>query len=637
MRCLKFVSVNQLVTIKNLQIVLHVFPKLVNLQMDYIKLLPDNIANQIAAGEVVQRPASIVKELLENSIDAGATSIKLITKEGGILLVQIIDNGSGMSVTDARMCWERHATSKIRSADDLFKLKSFGFRGEALASIAAIAHVEMKTKRAEDEIGTLIKIEGSKVNEQSQTATPDGTTFSIRNLFYNVPARRNFLKSVPVEMRHIIDEFTRVAMPHFNIAMSLYHNDKEVFELKPTTLANRIAELMSKKNTNDFLSVFENHDLVLVNGFVGKPEVAKRTRGEQFLFVNNRFIKDAYLNHAIASAYDQLIAKDQFPMYALFLTIDPGRIDVNIHPTKTEIKFDDERAIYALVKSAVRKALGQYNSTPELEFADKNVFNPVGFLNKEVVHTQSPDVKTNKSYNPFAAEQQWKQVQTSQWHKLFDTSIDQKESIHTFISSSSEVSNNGLGLTQETIDFEVIQLSNGCLATNHNGHFYIIDQRAAHERILFEKYSENIVYRSATVQQLLFPRTIELSKTDYILAHDLLDDIKDLGFDVADFGTNCLIINGVPAETIKGSEKELLESLLENYKNNSGSFAGDKRKALALSLAQNEAILRTKHLEKEEQIELINQLFKCETPAIRPNGKPVFVEFTNQKITDLFL
>ena len=604
--------------------------------MDHIKLLPDNIANQIAAGEVVQRPASIVKELLENSIDAGATNIKLITKEGGILLVQIIDNGSGMSVTDARMCWERHATSKISSADDLFKLKSFGFRGEALASIAAIAHVEMKTKRTEDEIGTLIKIEGSKVNEQSQTATPNGTTFSIRNLFYNVPARRNFLKSVPVEMRHIIDEFTRVAMPHYNIAMGLYHNDKEVFELKPTSLDNRIAELISKKNTNDFLSVSENHDLVAVNGFVGKPEIAKRTRGEQFLFVNNRFIKDAYLNHAIASAYDQLIAKDQFPMYALFLTIDPARIDVNIHPTQTEIKFDDERAIYALVKSAVRKALGQYNNTPELEFADKNVFNPVGFLNREVVHTQSPDVKTNKSYNPFASEQQWKNVQTSQWHKLFDTNIDQKESVHTFISSSNEISNNGLGLSQDIIDFEVIQLSNGCLATNRNGHFYIIDQRAAHERILFEKYSQNIVYRSATVQQLLFPRTIELSKTDYMLAHDLLDDIKDLGFDVADFGTNCLIINGVPAETIKGSEKELLESLLENYKNNSGSFAGDKRKALALSLAQNEAILRTKPLEKEEQIELINQLFKCETPATRPNGKPVFVEFTNQKITDLF-
>ncbi len=604
--------------------------------MDHIKLLPDHIANQIAAGEVVQRPASIVKELLENAIDAKATSIRLIAKEGGILLVQIIDNGVGMSVTDARMCWERHATSKISNADDLFKLKSFGFRGEALASIAAIAHVEMKTRRAEDEIGTQIKIEGSKVTDQSNVATPIGTQFSIKNLFYNVPARRNFLKSVPVEMRHIIDEFTRVAMPHHQLTMSLYHNEKEVFDLKPSDAANRIAELMSKKNTTDFLNVAENHDLVIVNGFVGKPEIAKRTRGEQFLFVNNRFIKDAYLNHAITSAYDQLIAKDQFPMYALFLTIAPERIDVNIHPTKTEIKFDDERAIYALVKSAVRKALGQYTAMPELEFADKNVFNPVAFLNKETVHTQSPEIKTNKSYNPFAAEQQWKQVQISQWHKIFDTNTDQKENTHTFISSDNEAQNEILNLQHEPVDFEVLLLSSGYLATNRNGHFLIIDQRAAHERILFEKYCQNIVYRSASVQQLLFPRTIELSKTDYALAHEILDDIKDLGFDVADFGTNCLIINGVPAETMKGNEKELLEGLLESYKHNSASFAGDKRKALALSMAQNEAILRTRILEKEEQIELINQLFKCESPALRPNGKPVYIEFTNQRISDFF-
>ncbi len=601
--------------------------------MDYIKLLPDNIANQIAAGEVVQRPASIVKELLENSIDAGAKTIKLLAKEGGILLVQIIDNGSGMSVTDARMCWERHATSKIKNADDLFKLKSFGFRGEALASIAAIAHVEMKTRKAEDEIGTLIRIEGSKVTEQSQVATPAGTQFAIKNLFYNVPARRNFLKSVPVEIRHIIDEFTRVAMAHHNLTMSLFHNDKEVFDLKPTNAASRIAELMSKKTTNDFLTVAENHDLLIVNGFVGKPESAKRTRGEQYLFVNNRFIKDAYLNHAVNSAFDQLIAKDQFPLYALFLTIDPGRIDVNIHPTKTEIKFDDERAIYALVKSAVRKALGQYTAMPELEFADKNVFNPVAFINGENNHTQSPDAKRDKSYNPFAAEQQWKQVQTSQWHKLFDTNLEQT---HTYNPGKQAEQNAILNLPIEANLFEVLQLPNGFLATSKNGNLILIDQRAAHERILFEKYCQNIVYRSASVQQLLFPRTIELSKADYALAHDIMDDIKDLGFDVADFGTNCLIINGVPAETIKGSEKELLESLLENYKHNAGNFAGDKRKALALSLAQNEAILRTKTLEKEEQVELINRLFKCETPASRPNGRPVYVEFTNQKISDLF-
>lgn len=605
--------------------------------MDRIKQLPDSIANQIAAGEVVQRPASVVKELLENAIDAEATIIKLITREGGTALIQTIDNGLGMSVTDARMCWERHATSKISNADDLFKLRSFGFRGEALTSIAAIAHVEMKTRRSEDELGVLIKIEGSKVIEQSATTTQKGTQFSIKNLFYNVPARRNFLKSIPVEMRHIIDEFTRVAMPHYDIAFSLFHNDKEVFDLKPAALANRIAELMSKRNTDDFLAVNEKHDLVSVSGFVGKPESVKKTRGEQFLFVNNRFIKDAYLNHAINSAYDQLIAKDQFPMYALFLTIDPARIDVNIHPTKTEIKFDDERSVYALVKSAVKKAIGQYTAMPELEFADTNVFNPVAFLKTDAKHTNQPVIKTDKNYNPFEGQKQWRQVQTAQWHKLFDTTADSNTTNSLTNSPSVDTSEySKLLLSQEEISIDALQIQGGYMAAVKNGVLLIIDQRAAHERILFEKYCQNLIYRSATVQQLLFPRTIELSAIDYAIAHEILEDIKDLGFDVADFGTNCLIINGVPAETIKGSEKELLEGLLENYKHNTNTFAGDKRKALAHSLAQNEAILRTKTLAKEEQTELINQLFKCEIPSVRPNGKSVFIEFSLPKITELF-
>jgi DNA mismatch repair protein MutL len=601
--------------------------------MDCIKLLPDNIANQIAAGEVVQRPASVVKELLENALDARATSIRLIVKEGGTVLVQVIDNGTGMSVTDARMCWERHATSKITIADDLFRLKSFGFRGEALASIAAIAHVEMKTRRAGDELGTCIRIEGSKVIEQTQAALPGGTQFSVKNLFYNVPARRNFLKSIPVELRHIIDEFTRVAMPHNNIAFSMYHNDKEVFDLKPSTPSRRIADLMGKKNDQDFLPVNETHDLLDVAGYTGRPEAAKKTRGEQFIFVNNRFIRDAYLNHAVVNAYDQLIAKDQFPLYVLFLQIEPGRIDVNIHPTKTEIKFDDERSIYTLVKSAVKKALGQYSAMPELEFADPNVFNPVGFLRPENHHTPVPEKKADKGYNPFQQEGTWKSVQNAQWHKLFENSCIEKPV------GSEPVPGQQHKLhiePQETEAVEAFLLPNGFIATSRKGQLLVVDQRAAHERILFEKYSQNIIYRSASVQQLLFPRTIELSRQDYILAHDILDDIKDLGFDVADFGTNCLIINGVPAETVKGTEKELLEGLLEHYKNNAHNFAGDKRRALAGALAQNEAILRTRTLEKPEIEDLVIQLFKCENPAIRPNGKPVYIEFNNQKLTDLF-
>lgn len=602
--------------------------------MDCIKLLPDNIANQIAAGEVVQRPASVIKELLENALDAKANQIKVLIKDGGSTLIQIIDNGIGMSVTDARMCWERHATSKISKADDLFQLKSFGFRGEALASIAAIAHVEMKTKRAEDEIGTFIKIEGSKVIEQSAIASNNGTQFSIKNLFYNVPARRNFLKSVPVEMRHIIDEFTRVAMPHHDIAMSLYHNEKEVFILKPSSPEQRIADLLGKKNTDDFLKVNEKHDLLNVSGFVGKPEIAKRTRGEQFLFVNQRFVKDAYLNHAIVNAFEQLIAKDQFPFYVLFLEIDPSHIDINIHPTKTEIKFDDEKSMYSLVKSAVKKALGSYTSMPELDFSDPNVFNPNRLINNSSHAVSVPEPKINKSYNPFKTEEQktWKSVQSQQWHKLFEN-----EYLQTEQEVSKELIQKELPLEQQIFEFDTfLMLPNGYISTVLNGNLIIIDQRAAHEKILFEKFAQNIKNNSSITQQLLFPRTIELNHLDYHLAHDILEEIKDLGFDVADFGNNCLIINGVPAETIKGSEKELLEGLIENYKNNASNYSGNKKEALALALAQNEAIFRTKHLETAEIKDLINQLFKCKNPANRPNGKPVYIELSQQKIIDFF-
>lgn len=596
--------------------------------MDCIKLLPDNIANQIAAGEVVQRPASAVKELLENALDAKATEIKLIVKEGGTQLIQVIDNGMGMSPTDARMCWERHATSKILKADDLFKLTSFGFRGEALASIAAISQVDMKTKRREDELGTHIKIEGSKIIEQDQIASLNGTQFSIKNLFYNVPARRNFLKSIPVELRHIIDEFTRVAMPHHQIAFSLFHNDKEVFDLKPSGSSQRIADLMNKKNDKDFLSVSESHDLLNVTGFVGKPEIAKKTRGEQFIFVNNRFIKDAYLHHAIVNAFDQLIAKDQFPSYVLFLEIDPSRIDVNIHPTKTEIKFDDERAIYTLVKSAVKKSLGHYVIIPEIDFGDPNVFNPVSFLQQTSFESE-PKKEKSSSFNPFPSNNSMKGIQSNQWHKLFENQYlenRQDEPIQQQLKVEHPVNRIS----------DAFQFADGFLIAKKNEQLIVVDQRAAHERILYEKYLHNIAKRSAPIQQLLFPRTLELSNTDYILAHEIIDDIKEFGFDVADFGTNCLIINGVPAETMKGTEKELLEGLLENYKHNASQYADDKRKALAISLAQNEAILRTRSLTQEEIIELLNQLFECENASVRPNGKAVYIEFTGNYLNDLF-
>lgn len=603
-------------------------------KMDCIKLLPDNIANQIAAGEVVQRPASVIKELMENALDAKATNIKVLIKDGGSTLIQIIDNGIGMSTTDARMCWERHATSKINQAEDLFKLRSFGFRGEALASIAAIAHVEMKTKRAEDQVGTFIKIEGSKVVDQTAVATNNGTQFSIKNLFYNVPARRNFLKSMAVEMRHIIDEFIRVAIPHNEISFSLFNNDKEVFILNASSPEIRIAEILGKKNANDFLKVEETHELINVGGFIGKPEIAKRTRGEQYLFVNKRFIKDGYLNHAIVNAFDNLITKDQFPTYVLFLETDPSHIDINIHPTKTEIKFDDERSVYSLVKSAVKKSLGGYASMPELDFENAFIFNShTTTENPKFGNINVPEPKVNKGFNPFQTEQKtWKSVQNSQWQKIFENEYLSKNLDVRVESAQQKVDIN----TENIIFYDYFSLPDGYLAAVLSGNLIIVDQRAAHEKILQEKYLQNIQKHTATIQQLLFPRTVELSTTDYQLAHELLDDLKELGFDVADFGNNCMIINGVPSETLKGSEKELFEGIIESFKNNNSDFNTNKKSALALALAQNEAIFRTKTLEKPEIKSLLENLFKCENPSTRENGKPVFIEINQEKIINFF-
>lgn len=598
--------------------------------MDRIKLLPDNIANQIAAGEVVQRPASVIKELMENAIDAKATEIKILIKEAGSALIQISDNGIGMSVTDARMCWERHATSKISKADDLFKIKSFGFRGEALASIAAIAHVEMKTKRAEDELGNYIKIEGSKVLEQTQIACHNGTWIAIKNLFYNVPARRNFLKSPPVEMRHIIDEFIRVALPHYQLSFSLYHGDKEVFDLKPETLSKRFEALMSKTYQNDLLQVNEKHDLISISGIVGAPSAAKKTRGEQYLFVNNRFVKDAYLNHAIVNAYDQLISKEQYPLYCLFMEIDPAKIDINIHPTKTEIKFEEDKSIYTLIKSAVKKALGAFTLTPEIDFGfvSKDVSNNFNFTN----NNKPTQARTNPQYNPFDNQDKWKQVQVKQWHKLFDQEHD---TTSPFQIITSEKQNEVLIQKEEYQFSEPINIKNGFFAAVKNGELIIVDQRAAHERILFEKYCKNS-NGAVTIQKLAFPKTIELSKADYILAHQLFDELKSLGYDVADFGNNCLIINGVPKSAEKGKEKELLENFLEHYKNQTENTGLSNKEKLALSQAQSEAVFRTETLNNEQQKQLLHQLFQCENSSFRPNGKPIYMLINNHQINQFF-
>lgn len=600
--------------------------------MDQIKQLPEHIANQIAAGEVVQRPASIVKELLENAIDAKATDIHLLLKDAGMLLIQTTDNGIGMSSTDARMCWERHATSKIRTADDLFKIRSFGFRGEALASIAAVAFVEMKTKRKDDAYGTLVRIEGNKIIEQSPVSHSNGTQFSVKNLFYNIPARRNFLKSIPVELKHIIDEVVRVAMPNPHIAFKVLHNDKTVFDLKPTDAAYRLAELLGKSSAKDFLAVEELHDLVNIKGFVGPPDMAKRTRGEQFLFVNNRFVKDHYLNHAIVSAFDQMIAKEQYPTYSLYLDMDPGKIDVNIHPTKTEIKFDDEKSIYALIKSAVRKALGQFTASPELDFGDVQQFSKPVVPGQNHSFLSQPKVKVDSGYNPFNTDKTFNSVQKKQWQQVLDN-----EYIDQIKLSSHEPVQERIAFVAPEVKFDdAFQMANAWIVVKKDQSLLLVDPKAAHERILFDQYLQHIQNKQAPIQQLLFPKTVELSPQDYVLAHELIDDLKHLGFDVADFGQQCLIINGIPADAQKGNEKDLLEAVLEYVKQNSGDLKTNKVKTLALGLAQKASTLRKQMLQKEEIIELLQKLFKCEQPNVRPNGKPVFVEINQQQIFDLF-
>jgi DNA mismatch repair protein MutL len=459
---------------------------------DIIRLLPDNIANQIAAGEVVQRPASVVKELLENSVDAGSTNVQLIVKDAGKQLVQVIDNGKGMSDSDARLCFERHATSKIRSAEDLFAIKTFGFRGEAMASIAAVAQVELKTRQAENELGTLIRIEGSSIIVHEQTAYPVGTSISVKNLFYNIPARRNFLKSNSVEMRHIMDEFVRVALAYPQVAFSFYHNDLELFNLPEEILSKRAVSVLGGSYREQLIPCKEETDFVSISGYIGKPESARKTRGDQFFFVNNRFIKSNYLNHAVMHAFEELIPSDSFPFYILYIEIDPSNIDVNVHPTKTEIKFDDEKTVYAIIKACVKRSLGTHNIMPSLDF-DFNV-NVSGFTGLSA----NSDTATNdyKGYTtkPFATQTSIERSNQSNWERMYSGMENNREEGYqesikmlSAINGAEDVTrlNKELLHTGNTSTF---QLHQKYIVSQIKSGMMLVDQQAAHERILFEKY-----------------------------------------------------------------------------------------------------------------------------------------------------
>jgi DNA mismatch repair protein MutL len=599
---------------------------------DIIQLLPESVANQIAAGEVVQRPASAVKELMENAIDAGANKIQLILKDAGKALIQVIDNGCGMSVTDARMCFERHATSKVRKAEDLFAIRTMGFRGEAMASIAAIAQVEMRTRRHEDELGTLIEIEGATVTAQEVVATPEGTSICIKNLFFNTPARRNFLKSNPAEMRHIIDEFQRISLANPAIAFSLHHDGLEIFRLPSSALKQRIVHLFGNNYNERLIPVEEDTTIINIKGFIGKPQFAKKTRGEQFFFVNNRFIRDAYLNHAVNKAYEELLAEENFPLYVLFIDIDPAKIDVNVHPTKTEIKYLDEKSIYAIIHSAVKRSLGRFNISPTIDFDQESAFS--GMISpKSLDEIVPPSISFNPDFNPFSAEEKTpdrgfsgfksagnKEQNTKNWGSLYE--IAETE---TVAQVAMELPGNGPEDKYAPIQKQLMQLHNKYIISQIKSGLMLIDQQAAHERILYERFSLHLEDRKGASQQSLFPQTVTLSPNDYELAKSLLDDIKSLGFEVREFGKNTLVIEGIPVDLGSNqiNETQLFEHLIEGFKNSQQELKLDRRDALARSMARNSAIKSGVVLGQEEMNMLIEQLFACKAPNFSISGKPV--------------
>lgn len=621
---------------------------------DIIQLLPDSVANQIAAGEVVQRPASAVKELIENAIDSGADNIRLIVKDAGKSLIQVIDNGCGMSTTDARLCFERHATSKIRQAEDLFAIRTMGFRGEALASIAAIAQVELKSRRVEDELGTMIQIEGSKVVREEPEALSPGTSICVKNLFYNIPARRNFLKSNAVEMRHIIDEFQRVALAHPKIFFSLHSDGNELFHLPAEALKQRIVHLFGNSYNQRLVPVEEDTTIIAVNGFIGKPEFAKKTRGEQFFFVNKRFVKDPYLHHAVMNAYEDILPADAYPLYVLFIEIDPSKIDINVHPTKTEIKYEDDKAMYAILRSTVKRSLGRYNIAPTLDFNQETSFSNF-ITNKPLEEIQAPTISFNPDFNPFedtkstsgslrassyAAGLEKKAGIPQNWDTLYQ--IAQEEPSEQLSLHQPETKEDPRPDTEKTNTFQegtkqFFQLHNRFIVSQIHSGFMLIDQQAAHERILFEHYLEQLTHNQGISQQSLFPQTIELNPADYALMEDILPEIQTLGFQVRPFGKTTFVVDGIPADLGLGiNETKILEQLLEDFKNNKDKLQLNKRENLARSLAKNAAIKPGTALNNQEMSELIDKLFATPSPSISIHGKPIVVTITLQELMERF-
>ena len=606
---------------------------------DIIHLLPDNIANQIAAGEVIQRPGSAVKELLENAVDAGASKIKLIVNDAGKALVQVIDNGKGMSEQDAKMAFERHATSKISNIEDLFRIKTMGFRGEALASIAAVAQVELKTKRAEDELGTAIEIENSKIVKQEACAANEGTSISMKNLFFNVPARRNFLKSNAAEMRHIVEEFIRVSMAFPDRFFSLTSNGQEVFHLEAGSSKQRIVQILGSSYNAKLVAVAEDTDYMNISGFIGKPETARKTRGDQYFFVNNRYIKSAYLNHAVNAAFDGMIPKDSFPSYVLYIDLDPAQIDINVHPTKQEIKFEDEKIIYAFVQAAIKHALAQFSIAPSLDFSLNASIQGLDAVNKPFTSDQQQAAVSSSLYKTFSQKHQAHFIEPneksdlSSWKDFFKASEGSviKDEGPASIQLETAIQKN------KTTDFtQLIQIHNTYIVATVQKGFLLVHQQLAHERILYEKYSAVAHHMQAATQKSLFPVTLELVGSDAVLLTELLPELQIIGYQIEPFGQNSFVIQGVPADVIAGDEKHSIEMLIEQFKHFSSDVKFSKREKLIRCMCKQQSIKAGQPMDQKEMSFLVESLFACTTPNINPNGNPTYIEFKEDYLERMF-
>jgi DNA mismatch repair protein MutL len=599
---------------------------------DIIKLLPDSVANQIAAGEVIQRPASVVKELMENSVDAGGTNISVIIKDSGKTLIQINDDGTGMSETDARLAFERHATSKITSAKDLFAITTKGFRGEALASISAVAMTELKTRKEGSEAGTLVIINGSKVEAQEPCSCQKGSSFAVKNLFYNIPARRKFLKSDTTEFRHIINEFQKIAIAHPEIKFSLYHNDNEVYNLAAGNYRQRIVGVFGKQINQDLITLETETSLISIKGFIGKPECARKTYGEQFFFINNRFMKHPYFHKAVAEAYLNILPVDSIPIYFIFMEADPASIDINIHPTKTEIKFEDERSIWQILMASVREALGRFNIVPSLDFENEGLIEiPVRRSSDSI--PDPPGIRINPGFNPFNGDEP--QMQKTDFIDRFERANNANwEKLYSTLEKENENPEHPEKIADTTRKF--FQIKNKYIVCPVKSGLMLIDQKRAHERVLYEKFMECLSTNRAVSQTELFPLTIELNPADYQVLKETEDDLRVLGFTIQFKEKNKIILKGRPSGSGGSDPATMLEIIIEEYKNTQGGPAAGAKEKLVGAMAAASAIPYGKPLDKSEMENLFDNLFACSAPNYSPKGKPVINIITLEDLDKKF-